>query len=158
MDGHLSHNLRVHVSPVSMPVKIRALISAVLLALHGGPGKDSLLHVPLGTPQTVAKSAGVSCTAGFGGTACGFCTRCQRHTDAAVAAVRAHRIVYAVPCCCLCAHICIGVLEYSAFDSAFQHACCCSLCWRFCCLHPALAVAASASKLIESEMCQLLRP
>jgi Histidine kinase-, DNA gyrase B-, and HSP90-like ATPase len=81
-DGRLPHALRVHVTPVAMPVKLRALISAVLLALHGGMGKVSLLHVPLGTPKAVANSAGVACTAGFGGTFCGFCTRCQRSTDA----------------------------------------------------------------------------
>lgn len=89
VDGRLPHMLRVHVTPVAMPVKLRELISAMLLTLHGGPGKDSMLHVPLGTPKTIATSAGVACTAGFGGTACGFCTRCQRSTDAA-AAVRAH--------------------------------------------------------------------
>ena len=90
VDGHLSPMLHVHVSPVSIPVRLRGLISAVLLALHGGPGKDSLLYVPLGTPHTVAKNAAVACTAGFGGTACGFCTRCQRSTDAEVAAVRSY--------------------------------------------------------------------
>jgi hypothetical protein len=83
VDGWLPHALRVHVTPLATPVKLRALMSAVLLALHGGPGSVSLLQVPLGAPKAVSNSAGAACTAGFGGTHCGFCTRCQQVTDAA---------------------------------------------------------------------------
>lgn len=83
-EGQLPHMLRVHAAPLATPIKVQELILAVQLAVNDCPRKTSLL-VPLGQPVAAAQPA---CTAGFGRSACGFCTKCQHASAARADAVR----------------------------------------------------------------------
>lgn len=88
-EGQLQHMLRVHAAPLATPIKVQELILAVQLAVNDCPRKTSLL-VPLGQPKEAAQPA---CTAGFGRSACGFCTKCQHANAARADAVRCPRFI-----------------------------------------------------------------
>ena len=77
-DEPVAHALRVFSVSLMMPVRHSQLAAVLRSSATGGTGLSSSLHVPLGAPQPQAQGvAPIACTAGFGGTACGYCSKCQ---------------------------------------------------------------------------------